>query len=597
MRTRALYIAILTALLATSAVAEPRVSAEINTSRVYAGDQVELTITIEDDDAFEAEFPTLDNIAGARIVASPQSVSQNSYTQVINGRAKTVSIFRLSKTYGITPLSGGRLDIPEQTVIAAGAALTTSPLSLRVLEPDPSPSDQLELSLDQNAIYAGETVGFRMTWRVADGDQVKRWNFNRSALPDGFEATLPAPRQRRGSDAVFTLFGEDTQARIAEDRSVSGGFFVTVEGQFFATEPGDYLFDQIIVTVDRETSPGRIERFVAQAPPASLTVNRLPDANTPPGFTGLLGSFSLLAEAAPTHVRVGDPIELTVTIRGREPMRGVADGPDLGAQPELTGRFKLAPNGWTYKPGSRAGHRSFTTTIRATDSAVTAIPSIRLPYFDTDTETYRIAQSEPIPIDVEAVRQVTAADALVNTNKPQSPDASLRRNGGEADRQELRATGRGVWAIETGPAVLSQHAFDLSERLSSPVAITVMTLPVIAFGASAWLAIARRRHDPAESRRRNALTHARRALDRAGPAAAAQTYIADTFDRPAEALTVADCERLLGERVRDSQALTQLIATAEAERFGDASSANAAPARAEMLDLLRRVDRDLRSLA
>jgi len=53
----------------------------------------------------------------------------------------------------------------------------------------------------------------------------------------------------------------------------------------------------------------------------------------------------------------------------------------------------------------------FTQTIRALRQDVEEIPSIELTYFDTETEEYDIAKTEPIPLNVRATKIVTVLDA------------------------------------------------------------------------------------------------------------------------------------------------------------------------------------------
>ncbi len=68
----------------------------------------------------------------------------------------------------------------------------------------------------------------------------------------------------------------------------------------------DSIFDDLSVS----------ERFVVSAPSAMLKVRPLPTEGRPSNFSGLVGEYTLRADASPTAVNVGDPITLSVTVHG-----------------------------------------------------------------------------------------------------------------------------------------------------------------------------------------------------------------------------------------------------------------------------------------
>ena len=79
-------------------------------------------------------------------------------------------------------------------------------------------------------------------------------------------------------------------------RSPFGGFFGDVAG-----EPLDLASD-----------------------PLALTVAPLPDADRPASFSGAVGAFDFDVAAAPRELAAGDPVTVTLTIRGRGYLEGVA---------------------------------------------------------------------------------------------------------------------------------------------------------------------------------------------------------------------------------------------------------------------------------
>ncbi|MBZ0172216.1 MAG: BatD family protein, partial [Phycisphaerales bacterium] len=326
------------------------------------------------------------------------------------------------------------------------------------------------------------------------------------------------------------------------------------------TRAGELTLGPITVSFDERVARRSTRRVFAQSEPIVINVLELPKLGRPDNFTGLLGTHAIDATASPTDVNVGDPIELVVTISGPEPMQGVLDGPDLAAVPGLTDDFRLSSEGWTFQPSRRPGERIFTTTVRATHDGVARIPELPLPFFDPGEGEYRIARSKPIPLRVKPVREITAADAVVSTGQA------------AVSRDPLTPTAAGVWTIERGPAVLADTSGLSDHALRRPAVLVALITPPGVFALAAAFAIRRStREDESARRRRRALTSARQALRRAGPAQAVRVYLAEAFGATPAAITGADSRRLLTRLdVADADAAAELIALHEAEHYAAA---------------------------
>ena len=87
----------------------------------------------------------------------------------------------------------------------------------------------------------------------------------------------------------------------------------------------------------------------------------LPTEGRPESFTGAVGKYDISALAVPTNVRVGDPIELVIDIRGD--LIETLPAPDLTAIPRLTEDFRVPAETLA---GTVSGDRKrFTQRIRA----------------------------------------------------------------------------------------------------------------------------------------------------------------------------------------------------------------------------------------
>lgn len=604
-RIPARLLAALVALLLVPLVARAQTSvtvrAAIEPERAYVGDPVTLVITVQGGDNVDikpVELPAdLDAVPGGR--------SQGSFSsrEVVNGRVVVRQTNSIQQTYAVRASRPGEHLIPPQIVTVDGADYLTNELRLIAIEPALSPDDTLEVVLEAAEVFVGQSVPFTLVWTASRSAGMESpIDFSGSTLPSGLEAVMPPSRGRlraTNGSTEFNVFGVDTPARILQDPDKPGAIRITVEGIFTPSSPGTYTIDDIELTYNRNLGAAGRARLLVRALPAALTARPLPTEGKPANFAGLMGVYDIRAEAAPTTVNVGDPIELAVTILGKEPMRGLTNAPDLAQQPEFAGAFKLSPEGWRYDPSGGTGRRRFTTTIRAARDDLDAIPPIELPFFDPQTRTYRTAKSAPIPIDVRATREVTAADALVAPAAETNADANPLAIPAAAER--LTNARPGLWAVQTGPAVLAHQRFDALAALRAPAFLAAAASPVVIYAGVAITLARRRAHDPTLARRRAALARATATLRRRGPAPAIRQYLADIFDRPAEALTPADCEALLGHTpTTDTQPLAELLARAEADRYGGPIHAPATIARpqddaAATLDLLRRVDKHLRT--
>src|SRR5690606_9387310 len=98
----------------------------------------------------------------------------------------------------------------------------------------------------------------------------------------------------------------------------------------------------------------RTQRVVIASDPVTLEVRPLPAEGRPAGFNGLVGRYDLSVTADRERASVGDPIGLSLRIRGPEPMSGAAP-PSLEA-PHLTGDFRVDSEGWR-REGATTGER------------------------------------------------------------------------------------------------------------------------------------------------------------------------------------------------------------------------------------------------
>jgi hypothetical protein len=136
----------------------------------------------------------------------------------------------------------------------------------------------------------------------------------------------------------------------------------------------------------------------------TVEVRPLPEAGRPEGFTGAVGSFTFSAAAKPAAVAEGEPVTLTMEIRGRGNIESLA-----GPQVPSGDRFKV------YEPklikreiseDRSAGRLVFEQVLVPRSTASTPLPAASFSYFDPAQKSYRKLVEGPFPLLVTpAARQ------------------------------------------------------------------------------------------------------------------------------------------------------------------------------------------------
>jgi hypothetical protein len=136
--------------------------------------------------------------------------------------------------------------------------------------------------------------------------------------------------------------------------------------------------------------------------PVKLIIKPLPTVDKPEAFTGAVGKYTMDVLAKPTKVKVGDPITLTINIRGEGNIQTIGE-PLLS--PEGMKDFKAydfeAKVTITDRGDGIKGEKLFNKVIEPQSEDVGVIPGISFSYFDPDLEKYKTLTYEPVPIEVE----------------------------------------------------------------------------------------------------------------------------------------------------------------------------------------------------
>jgi hypothetical protein len=339
---------------------------------------------------------------------------------MVNGQTSTA----LSIRYRVIPSQPGTYIIPPIHYAVAGTTLPTTEMRLNVLgsnalSPNPTPSlpppspaqpppqpqapEQafLRLNIPKTEVYLGEMFPVEVQLYFISGQDIQLPNLR----CEGFTVNKMVPQQNR------VQVGNQIYNQI---------IFRTVA---IPVKSGALNFGpaEINITIhDRKDpfSPLTLKQVSPLAPPKPMTVLPLPTNGVPAGFSGAVGNFSMVANAGPTNLTVGDPITLKVQIAGR----GALDNVLLPSLEGWRGYKAYTPVHKLDMPDilSMSGIKSFEQIVVPENAEVKEIPALNFSFFDPDQKTYRTLTKAATPITVRP-HGGAAQQPTVLTNVAQAP--------------------------------------------------------------------------------------------------------------------------------------------------------------------------------
>ncbi len=488
-------------------------------------------------------------------------------------------------TYQLTANRAGTLTIPALAVDVAGQPRYTPEITIDAREPRAVEGYRLQLALAEDQVWVGQPVLLTTTWLWDPRLGPERFHqfsfplFDRAAADTGvtFEhlapATVPDDPVRlevAGQQVVW----ERGETSVDDDRYLTLSFatmLVPRQPGTLAIPKANLVFEGVAGYRNTRDLFGRAvrqpvsQRFVLPSNELRLQVQPLPEAGRPAHFTGLVGTFGISAEATPLEVKVGDPIDLTVTVTGSGDLRRL---PPLDlSRMDGFDAFRISDAPAAPASFDRAMLRR---TIRALSHETTAIPPVGIVVFDADSGRYVELTSEAIPLTVLPTRQVTMRDV-------EGSDGAVMPGSAVTSRQE------GIAHNYTGRLLLRDQRFDALAFAVSPGGLAaLLAAPLLLAILRGWAAA--RRWRPRWRGAGAALSRLRRAVHtsaRAGPAAPAdlhhalRAYLAERFT-PGRVVhgagDVADVLRARGASVQAVEELRSLFDYLDAARYGGAGA-------------------------
>lgn len=335
----------------------------------------------------------------------------------------------------------GEFHIPYFTVTQGNAKVKTGPVTLRIQNIELDEEMRVALVLPDHAIVPGQRTPVTVEWWYAGNVE----NISNLTIRPPMLAKLSYvndPIVRSGAALpVATEKGVANLKATVEQRTLDGREFVvySVQRTLVVDTPGDLELPPITANALKVTrwrrsfltpEPAAAVRIRAEGKPQTLPVRSLPLETAPPSFAGAVGSsFTISVVADRSVVHVGDPIALSVTLRGDGNM-------DSAGFQMVGGPGGLDPAQFRLPQGDMAGTETpkgklFSLEVRVLDELVSEIPPIEYSWFDSADGEFKSTYSDPIALRVLPTEMVTARDVL------SSPVAIQSENGQVTDESEL----------------------------------------------------------------------------------------------------------------------------------------------------------------
>ena len=131
-----------------------------------------------------------------------------------------------------------------------------------------------------------------------------------------------------------------------------------------------------------------------QPDPIELKIKSLPTTGRPDHFSGAVGQFTFTIDAKPTELNVGDPITISMTIKGAGNIENVTTPEIVQAEDFKVYEARLV--------SQDAAGKTFEQVVLPRSDAVTSLPPVSFSYFDPIAEEYRSITRGPVDLIVHA---------------------------------------------------------------------------------------------------------------------------------------------------------------------------------------------------
>ncbi|MBF0215858.1 MAG: protein BatD [Candidatus Omnitrophica bacterium] len=463
-----LIMGVLISFLSITAGADgEKVSMSVSQKEIILGDSVILTI-IESGVANPVP-PVIPEIPGFNIkYRGARQEGFSSMTVIINGRqVKNESTGGgYSFDFELMPVEKGTFTVPSIPVNVNGKRFMTEPFQVNVLDQSEKRGDIfLDARADKTEAYLGEKIVLTFKWYFSKDignysinvpwlDGLKNFLISDPPMDDernyqrlivNGDKQIPAQRTReffKGQEymvisfqkiltpvsagiyplePVFLKCDVVTGYKRSRPRSVIDSFFDSDMNDFFG------------LGRDAVTEP-----FAARSNDMTLTVKEVPGDEKPVGYNGAVGKFTFDVDVKPVALKAGEPITLTMKVRGSGNIEQL-ELPQIPGSEDFKSYEPESKVNVSQSGGESRGEKVFEKVLIPRSAGDFRIPDISFIFFNPSTGKYQTEKRGPFNIHVAPAEKETEVQVVTLTPE----------GGSGSDKRELKVLKKDIHYIMT----------------------------------------------------------------------------------------------------------------------------------------------------
>ena len=377
-----------------------------------------------------------------------RSGGTSSRIEIINGKVSA----GLTYTYFIQPQKTGTFEIGPAEMNVDGEKMDSNTVKLVVkAAAERNGTDRtpvfLEASIASPDVYVEEQVLYilKLYRRVNVNNltlslpQLEHIAFKQLGKPRDYQATVTGT-------TYYVL-----EVRYSLSASKEGAYLIgpskmnmTVRGRRSQSLLDDFFKDSFSHSPFSTFSSGR--PLTVAADPLELNVLALPQEERPTDFSGLVGSFRMESNLQPSRLRAGESATLTVQINGKGNINRIPDIdlPELPFARSYNDQPLLETQSDEQGIG---GRKTMKWALVPQKTGQFEIPSLRLSFFNPDTEKYDVLQTSVHTLSV--LPGTNQASAAVQTSPSNAATAET------SVKKEIKKIGNDILPIHMSAGDLS----------------------------------------------------------------------------------------------------------------------------------------------
>ncbi len=419
-------------------------------------------------------------IPGCKVTPLGVVPNVSSMVQIVNGQRSESRDVTFAYRFRIEAPQPGTYTVPallaEQATPSGKKKAQSPPAQFQVKGLEESRDMQVRLVLPERPVWVGETFSVSLEWYLRK-DVSNRTFVVPLFDEDAWVEVEPGPGTGPGNDprlGGFHAGPRQLELPYRRDKTTLDGVEYT-RFRFLAritpTKAGVLSTAAPRVVAELEAGVGRdgfgfavpmTKLYSASGKPVHLEVRPLPQKDRPESFKNAVGTaFSIEVQAGRTVVRVGDPIELKILLRGNGRLAGLIL-PNLYAAGLSRDLFTVPDEAAAGELLDDGKGKLFRVSVRLRSTQAGAIPPLSFSYFDPEKGEYRTSQSQPIALSVQGSAIVGAQD--VQGPAPSFVDSpqDVRKDGGKKAQKDPPA----AFSLVGADLALSDERATLRRALS-----------------------------------------------------------------------------------------------------------------------------------